>query len=123
MALPDNQSGNRGGSSSAPNRAPAQKVIVKGLANTRVGNQVYNALQGWNQPALIIATSVSQTFDFSALLAGDIVVHVPATAGNGSFLKITTAGTLGAAAVVGDLYVVHRSVNLDSDIGPVKPLV
>lgn len=123
MALPDNQSGNMGGSSSAPNRAPAAKVLKSALANTRVANQVIAAISGWSTPAMIVATSVSQTVDFASLQVGDIVMHVPATAGNSNFRAITTAGNYGAAAVVGDLYMVHRQVNLDSDQGAAAPLV
>lgn len=123
MALPDNQSGNFGGSSSAPNRAPAAKVIKSAIANTRVANQVISAISGWATPAMIVATNVSQTIDFAALAAGDIVIHVPATAGNSSFLTVAAAGTLGVAAVVGDLYMVHRKVNLDSDLGAAAPLI
>jgi hypothetical protein len=121
--IPDNQSGNMGGSSSAPNRAPAAKVIQKALANTRVANQVVAALSGLSTPAAIIATHADATTDFAALMVGDIVLHIPATAGNTSFGVVATAGTAPAAAVVGDLYLVHRPVNLDSNIGTAPALV
>jgi hypothetical protein len=59
--------------------------------------------------AAIVATNVSQTVDFAALVVGDKVIHVPAVAGNSDFSIVATAGTLPAAAVVGDLYVVLRA--------------
>lgn len=123
MALPDNQSGNMGGSNSAPNRAPAAKVLKSALANTRVANQVIAAISGMATPAAIIATSVSTTVDFAALAIGDILIHIPAAAGNAAFEKVTVAGTKPSAAVVGDLYLVMRAVNLDSDQGAAAPLV
>lgn len=61
------------------------------------------------QPALIVATNVSTTIDFAALRVSDKVLHIPATAGNSNFLSVAVAGTLPAAAVVGDLYVVIRA--------------
>src|ERR1035437_3417664 len=79
MALPDNQSGNMGGSNSAPNRAPAAKVIKSALANTRVANNLIAALGGCSTSA-IIATSVSPTFDFARLNVGDFVIQFPAPA-------------------------------------------
>lgn len=99
----------------AQNRAPAQKVLRSALANKRVADNVNQQLSGWWQPAMIIATSTSQTVDFGALAIGDIVAHIPAVAGSSSFRSITTAGSYGAAAVVGDLYIVHRLGNLDAD--------
>lgn len=104
----------------AQNRATAQKVLRSALANKRVADQMITAISGWSTPAMIVATNVSTTIDFAALAVGDVVTHIPATAGNANFWVIATAGTLPAAAVVGDLYVVHRAVNLDSDIGPVR---
>lgn len=59
--------------------------------------------------AAIVATNVSQTVDFAALAVGDIVLHLPAVAGNSDFSVVATAGTLPAAAVVGDLYVALRA--------------
>lgn len=58
----------------------------------------------------IVATNVSQTTDFGSVLVGDKVAMVPATAGNADFITIATAGDLGQAAVVGNLYIVLRSV-------------
>ena len=63
----------------------------------------------WKIPAAIVAAHVSQTTDFAALQINDLVMHLPATAGNSQFLKVTVAGTLPVAAVVGDLYVVLRA--------------
>jgi len=120
MALGDRtQNELLGGSASAPARAPAAKVLQKALANTRVANQLVAAVSGQATPAAIIATNVSTTIDFAALKVGDILLHIPATAGNSNFEVIATAGTKPSAAVVGDLYLVMRAVNLDSDIGPV----
>lgn len=102
----------------AQNRATAQKVLRSALANKRVADKVTAALSGWSTPAMIVATNVSTTIDFAALQVGDIVLHIPAVAGNSNFLQVATAGTLPAAAVVGDLYEVRRASNLDSDIGP-----
>ena len=58
----------------------------------------------------IVATNVSQTVDFGTVLVGDKVAMIPATAGSADFITIATAGTLGQAAVVGNLYIVLRSV-------------
>jgi hypothetical protein len=58
----------------------------------------------------IVATNVSQTVDFGTVLVGDKVAMIPATAGNADFITIATAGNLGQAAVVNNLYIVLRSV-------------
>jgi len=58
----------------------------------------------------IVATDVSRTVDFGSLLVGDKVAMIPATAGNADFITIATAGDLGQAAVVGNMYIVLRSV-------------
>lgn len=109
----------QGGKLSAPNRAPAAKVLAGALANNRVASALISALGSHSVSAAIVATSTSQTVDFGALQVGDKVIHIPATAGNSNFRSITTAGTLGAAAVIGDLYVALRAVNLDGN----NPLV
>jgi hypothetical protein len=72
--------------------------------------ETLNAQSAWSHPAVIVATSTSTTTNFSALAVGDKVVHIPATAGNATFYTVATAGTLPAAAVVGDLYIVLRAV-------------
>ncbi len=93
-------------------------ALLVGTASKTAGNEIASALnQGlaaaaqdlYVQPALIVATSVSPTVNFGALTVGDVVVHIPAVAGNSNFLTVATAGTLPAAAVVGDLYIVIRS--------------
>lgn len=104
----------------AQNRATAQKVMRSALANKRVADQVVAAISGAATPAMIIATNVSPTIDFGALQAGDILLHIGAIAGSSNFEVVAAAGTKPSAAVVGDLYVVMRAVNLDSDIGPTK---
>lgn len=95
----------------------ANRRIAIALASKLTGNEVNDAI---NQgaavaaqsplvvPALITATSTSTTVDFAALAVGDTVIHIPAAAGNSIFLAVVTAGTLPAAAVVGDLYLVLR---------------
>jgi hypothetical protein len=121
MALPLS-----GGSQTAPNRAPAAKVLAGALANERVANQLIASISGLSTPAAIVAAHTSVTTDFGALQVGDIVVHIPATAGNSSFGVVVTAGTVGVnaqttgAAVVNDLYLVHRAVNLDGN-NPIIP--
>src|SRR5437763_266372 len=62
--------------------------------------------------AMIVATNVSTTIDFGALKVGDKVMMIPAVAGNSIFYSVVTAGTLPAAAVVGDMYVVIRGLAL-----------
>jgi hypothetical protein len=62
----------------------------------------------WGLPAAIVATSTSTTTNFSALIVGDLLVHIPATAGNAAFETVATAATKPSAAVVGDLYLVVR---------------
>jgi hypothetical protein len=57
----------------------------------------------------IVATNVSQTVDFGALAVADVIVHIPAVAGNSEFVVCATVGTLPVAAVVGDLYLVLRA--------------
>lgn len=64
--------------------------------------------------AAIVATNVSQTTDFGALKVGDQVVMIPATAGNADFITVATAGDLGQAAVVGNLYLVLRAFVSDA---------
>ena len=110
-----------GGETTSPSRAPFAKVLAGALANQRAAQSLITALGSWTTPALIIATSTSQTTDFGALAVGDYVIHIPATPGNAGFTHVTTAGTLGAAAVVGDLYLVMRAVSLDGNNPLVPP--
>jgi len=72
--------------------------------------ETLTAQAAWSQAALIVAAHTSTTTDFAALAVGDKVVHIPASAGNAIFYTVATAGTLPAAAVVGDLYIVIRAV-------------
>lgn len=87
------------------------KRIITSLTSAFAGNELISAVNNsaWGIPAAIVAAHVSATTDFAALLAGDLVVHIPATAGNAAFFTVATAGTLPAAAVVGDLYIVLRA--------------
>lgn len=110
-----------GGALTPPNRATAAKVIAGALANNRVAQALITALGQQRIAALIIATNVSQTVDFAALAVGDYVVHIPATPGNAGFTHVATAGTLGAAAVVGDMYIALRLQNLDATNPLVPP--
>lgn len=84
--------------------------LIISMASATAGNEVAGILNnsGWGLPAVIVATHVSTTTDFSALLKGDILVHVAATPGNAGFEKIVTNGTKPSAAVIGDLYLVVR---------------
>jgi hypothetical protein len=107
-----------GGTTTAPNRAPAAKVLAGALSNERVAQSLITALGAFTTPAAIVAVHTSATTDFGALKVGDLVLHLPATAGNSSFGTVVTAGTLpndGGTAVIGDLYLVMRAVNLDSN--------
>ena len=88
------------------------------LASESAGNETVTAINKgsamadqstWCLTKLIVATSTSQTTDFASLKVGDKIVHIPATAGNSDFFTCATAGDLGAAAVVGDLYQVWRA--------------
>lgn len=112
---------NTGGASTPPNRAPAAKVLAGALANQRVASALITALGASSVAAAIVATNVSATIDFAALAVGDLLVHVPATAGNAAFETIATAGTKPTAAVVGDLYVAIRKIDLDANNPKVPP--
>lgn len=92
------------GDSSSPEVANAGNEVVTAINN---GNAAAVAA-GFYIPVAIVAAHISSTTDFAALVVGDYVVHTPATAGNSAFFTVATAGTLPAAAVVGDLYVVIR---------------
>ena len=96
-------------SNSAPNKASTRKVLEKGLANRRAATDLINQMGSHYCAALIVATATSQTTDFGALAVGDRVVVIPAAAGNSHFVTVTTAGTLGEAAVVGSLYIALRA--------------
>jgi short subunit fatty acids transporter len=110
-----------GGKVTAPNRAPADKVIAGALANNRVAQALIAALGTSYVAATIVATATSTTTNFASLAVGDLLIHVPATAGNTSFETVATAGTKPSAAVVGDLYVALRVVNLDANNPLIPP--
>jgi len=58
----------------------------------------------------VVATTADATTDFNTLEVGDLVIHIPASAGNSEFAETASAGTnpLGNA-VVSDLYVALRA--------------
>lgn len=99
----------------------AVRHLAQGLADKDVGNEIATAVNNASAVVAlsnlacvgaIVATNVSTTIDFGILQAGDKVAQIPATPGSAAFLAVATAGTLPAAAVVGDLYVVLRAVTL-----------
>src|ERR1035437_5107944 len=71
---------NSGGNVSAPNRAPAAKVLAGALANSRVAQSLISALGKYSLNA-ILATSTSQTLNFGILKAGDFVIHMASGSG------------------------------------------
>ena len=113
---------NSGGNLTAPNRAPAAKVIAGALANNRVAQALIAALGNWSISALAVPGSTSTTdAAFSSLQIGDIIMHVPALAGSAAFGTVVAAGTLPfVAAVSGDLYIDMSPVNLDAN-NPIIP--
>lgn len=95
-----------------------RRRLIHALAANAAGADVANILNGADArntqfpigiPAVIVATNVSQTIDFGALAVGDKVIHIATTPGNPDWVTVATKGTLGEAAVVGDLYVVLRA--------------
>jgi len=56
----------------------------------------------------VVATTADTTTDFSNVVAGDFVVHIPATPGNAEFGVAPANGTSPFTAVVGDLYISFR---------------
>lgn len=93
------------------------KALAHAVGSKSVANELVDAMnKGSAAPvaspvavvAAIVATAVSQTTDFGALLVGDKVAMIPATAGNADFISISVAGDLGQAAVVGNMYIVLR---------------
>lgn len=87
------------------------KRLLTAVASQPAGNELLSQINNsaWGVAAAIVAAHVSATTDFAALLPGDLLVHVPAVAGNAIFEKIVTAGTKPSAAIVGDLYIALRS--------------
>ena len=111
---------NVGGNVSAPNRAPAAKVIAGALANNRVAQALIAALGSYSISGAIPATSVSPTTNFSSLQVGDYFLHIPSSPGSISFALVTVAGTAPFTPVIGDLYLGLRAVNLDYN-NPIIP--
>lgn len=98
-----------------------QARLLVALTDRTIGQEVINSLNAANAgtqqdlfvtPLLIVATNVSQTIDFGGLVVGDKVIHIPTVAGNSNFVTCAVVGTLGVAAVVGDLYLVMRAYAL-----------
>lgn len=90
----------------------AAKALATGIAHRiEDGQEVVNAINSSSQfVTMIVATSTSATANFSSLKVNDLLIHIPATAGNASFEKCVTAGTKPSAAVVGDLYIQLRTL-------------
>lgn len=95
-----------------------RRKLIIALAGRDTGATIGNILNGadaystqfpFGIAALIVATNVSQTIDFGALAVGDKVIHIATTPGNPDWVTVATKGTLGEAAVVGDLYVAIRA--------------
>jgi hypothetical protein len=57
----------------------------------------------------IVATTADTTTDFGNVLVGDLIVAVPAVAGNAQFGAVAVDATSPFAAVIGDLYLVLRA--------------
>ncbi len=100
----------------------ATKNIMSAVASQEFGNSVVDGVNAGLLAShvianLITATNVSTTIDFVGKLAvGDKVVMIPAVAGNSIFYTVATAGTLPAAAIVGNLYVVIRAKDAASAV-------
>ena|ERR1700677_1642381 len=88
----------------------AGKRLIEALTSKAAGNEVATILNNSTLgiPMAIVATSTSTTTNFQGLNVGDLLVHIPATAGNAAFETVATANTKPSAAVVGDLYLVIR---------------
>lgn len=94
------------------------KHIIHALADQTAGRELadsvdksaaFQAQSGKVIVAAIVATATSQTTDFGAVKVGDQVLMIPATAGSADLITIATAGDLGQAAVIGNIYVVLRA--------------
>src|ERR1035437_9682831 len=114
------QPNHSGGNVSAPNRAPAAKVIAGALANNRVAQALIAALGAYSISGAIPATSISTTADYGMLLQGDFFVHIPASPGSAQFAAVSIPGTAPFPAVIGDMYLVLRAINLDAN-NPIIP--
>jgi hypothetical protein len=101
-----------------PLSAKARKNLMVAVADQDAGNEIATAIdnglagsfEGFATVTAVVATSTSTTTNFSGLLVGDLVMILPAVAGNAQFVTCATVGTLPQAAVVGSLYIVMRAV-------------
>jgi len=94
----------------------AVKNIMSAVVSQEIGNSVADGINAGLLAShvianVIVATNVSTTLDFA-----DKVVMIPAVAGNSIFYTVATAGTLPAAAIVGNLYVVIRAKDAASAV-------
>ena len=98
----------------------ATKRLMIALTSKDVGHEVADAINAGAAAAagstlgcvaFIVATATSTTTDFAALKVGDRVLVTPASAGNGKFGTVATAGTLPFAAVIGSSYTVLRAIS------------
>lgn len=103
--------------------ANAVKRLMVAVGDAAVGREIADAIDQanaakitatpgatyWDIAGQITATATSQTTDFGSLKVGDVVLMVPATAGNADAISIAVAGDLGQAAVVGNVYLVLRA--------------
>lgn len=100
----------------------ATKNLMSAVTSQEFGNLIADGVDAGLLAShvivgMIVATNVSTTIDFAGKLAvGDRVIMIPAVAGNSIFYTVATAGTLPAAAVVGNLYVVVRAKDAPSAI-------
>lgn len=81
---------------------------IGSAAETATSNiEAKASIDGSFLKASTVATTADATTDFESVAVGDIIVHIPATAGNAEFAVADTIGTnkLGNA-VIGDLYIV-----------------
>lgn len=100
----------------------AVKNIMSAVVSQEIGNSVADGINAGLLAShvianVIVATNVSTTIDFAGKLAvADKVIMIPAVAGNSIFYTVATAGTLPAAAIVGNLYVVIRAKDAASAV-------
>jgi hypothetical protein len=100
-----------GGNTTAPNRAPAAKVIAGALANERVAQSLITALGAYSIILVVASAHASATTDFGSLLVGDYVIDITTPQGG----QVVTAGTSPFVPTAADFILVLRAVNLDSN--------
>lgn len=94
-------------------RGLGEELITAIQRGATAAEALTNAGTCWVIAGVIIATSVSQTVDFGILKVGDQVAMIPATAGSADQIgPIAVAGTLGQAAVIGNMYLVTRAITV-----------